>query len=64
MYMVLRSVELNLADRFLIYAMVHRLLPVEFSWFNNNNSATIKDMKNLSPWGAQSKLGAYTCSFL
>ena len=27
--MVFRSVEFNLVDRFLIHAMVHKLLPVE-----------------------------------
>ena len=52
MYMVFRSVEVSLVDRLSIYAMVQKLsqlnMTYEFSWFNNNNSATIKDMKNLS----------------
>ena len=36
-----------------VYVMVHKLSPAEhhlmtykFSWFSNNNSATIKDMNN------------------
>ena len=49
--MLFRSVEFNFVDRFLIYAMVHKLSPLnmtyEFSCVHNNNSVTIKEMKNL-----------------
>ena len=48
MYRVFRYVEINLVDRFLTHAMVPKLnMTYEFSCFNNNNSANIKDMKNV-----------------
>ena len=47
-----KSVELNLVDRFLIYAMVHKLSSVEHEvgifWINKNNPLSIGDIKNLS----------------
>ena len=45
------STRLNFLDRFFNmpwFTICHQLsMRYEFSWFDDNNSATIKDMKNL-----------------
>ena len=51
--MVFRSEELNFVERFLKYAMVHKLSSGEhdmliFFWFNKSKSSTTRDMKSLS----------------